>query len=266
MITGHTKLFAVIANPVAHVRTPQALNALFEKHGIDAVLVPIEVAPENFAQAMETLSKFTNFGGAIITVPHKTAAIAHCARVPAPAVAAGAVNVIRREADGTFTGDLLDGDGFVAGMAMEGIEVKGRKIFLAGAGGAASAIAFALAKNEASHITISNRSIDRSQALAQAIRRLYPAVSIATTGSPAGHEIAINATSLGLKESDPMPFDPQELASNAIVAEVIMQPEETKLLAVAKACGLRVHLGKWMLEGQVIEILRFLHPEAAKIV
>ena len=263
MISGKTKIFGTLAHPVSHVRTPQALNPLFAETGADAVLIPIEVAPEDLGTMMANLERMTNFQGGIITVPHKTTVLPYLSKITARAEAAGAVNVIRRDAQGRFEGDLLDGEGFAVGFEMEGIEIRGKRIFIAGAGGAASAIAFGLAARGAGLITIANRSAARAEKLAASLRQHFPAVEIVINGAIEGHDLAINGTSLGLKESDPMPFDPAALSPDAVVAEVIMQPEETKLVLAARARGMHVHMGKWMLDGQVREILRYLCPETA---
>lgn len=258
-ISGHSRIFAIVARPVHHVRTPQALNALFKARGYDGILVPIDVAPdEGLAAAMAALRSFGNWGGFVVTVPHKTAAASLCDRLAPRAEAAGAVNVIRREPDGSLTGDLLDGVGFVRGLREAGFDPGGKRVFLAGAGGAASAIAFALAEAGVSGLTVVNRSPAKAAELAARLRRRFPAVPIDVEGTPAGHDIVVNGTSLGLGSDDPLPLDPQFLEPGMLVAEVIMSPEETGLLRAARDRGCLVHPGRAMLEGQITEIFDFL--------
>jgi shikimate dehydrogenase len=259
MITGRTKVFSILAHPVDHVRTPQALNAIFAERNFDGVVVPMDVSEgEGLLQALTALRWFRNWGGSIVTVPHKIAAASQCDRLTVRAGTAGAVNVIRREPDGSLTGELLDGTGFVAGLRKRGYDPAGRSVFLAGAGGAASAIAFALAAAGARHLTIANRSHAKSEDLANRLRAHFPATVFATDGAPPGHDLVVNGTSLGMRSSDPLPFDPHHLDASMMVAEVIMNPEETALLRLASARGCSTQTGKAMLEGQLAEMFAFL--------
>lgn len=262
MISGRTRLFAIVADPVAHVRTPQALNALFEREGDDAVIVPLEIAAADLATGIKGLRAMRNLGGLVVTVPHKIAAARLCDRLSARARLAGAVNVIRREADGGFAGDLLDGEGFAVGLERAGVALAGKRVFLAGAGGAASAIAFALAQRGVARLTIANRSQDKADALARRLAPSFAGLALSTDAGPEDHDIAVNATSLGLKPGDALAFDPGRLSAGTLVAEVVMQPEITPLLEAARAGGLAVHPGIRMLEGQLGEIRSFLMPTA----
>jgi shikimate dehydrogenase len=230
MISGRTRIFAIIADPVAHVRTPQALNALFEREGQDAVIVPLQIAAADLETGVAGLRAMRNLGGLVVTVPHKSAVSVLCDTVSERARLAGAVNVVRKEADGALAGDLLDGEGFAAGLEQAGVALAGKRAFLAGAGGAASAIAFALAERGVARLTIANRSQDKAEALARRLAPLFPDLALSTEAGPEDHDIAINATSLGLKEGDPLPFDPARLPAGALVAEVVMQPDIKRML------------------------------------
>ena len=258
MISGHTKILAILADPVAHVRTPQVLNTRMAEAGIDAVIVPAEVPPGDLAAAVAGLRRIRNLAGLVVTVPHKTAIPALCDSLSQRAELAASVNVVRRGSDGRLHGDLLDGEGFARGLRLAGVEVAGKRIFLAGAGGAASAIAFSLARRAPARLTVSNRSRAKAQDLVTRLMRAFPNLEAAVGDGPGVHELAINATSLGLKPEDPLPFEPTELPAGATVAEVIMQPEETALLARARTLGLATHGGRHMLDGQIAEMIDFL--------
>lgn len=258
MISGRTRIFAIIADPVAHVRTPQALNTLFAQQGQDAVIVPLQIAAADLKTGISGLRTMRNLGGLVVTVPHKSAMAALCDRLSERARLAGAVNVVRRETDGALAGDLLDGEGFAAGLEHAGVSLAGSSAFLAGAGGAASAIAFALAERGIARLTIANRSQDRAEALARRLAPLFSGLAISTEAGPEDHDIAINATSLGLKDGDPLPFDPARLPAGALVAEVVMQPDITPLLEAARERGLAIQPGKRMLDGQLDAICDFL--------
>lgn len=262
-ITGRTRLFAILADPIAHVRTPQALNAEFVRLGFDAVIVPMQARAGALAQVVDAMRRVENFGGFIVTVPHKTAIAALIDEMPDSARAIGAVNCVRREADGRLVGAMLDGIGFVEGLRRNGHEPKGKSVYLAGAGGAASAIAFALAEAGASGLTIANRTRAKSDDLAARLKTLHPALPVETAPvSPAGHDIVVNATSLGLKQGDPLPLDAAALAPEQLVAEIIMEPQETPLLAAARAKGCRTHPGRPMLLAQIEAMARHLGGRA----
>ncbi|GBR06214.1 shikimate 5-dehydrogenase [Acetobacter oeni LMG 21952] len=244
---------------MAHVRTPQKMNALFESREYDGVMVAVDAAPgADLAAVFAGFRAMANFGGTVVTVPHKTSVVALCDRVSRRAEMAGAANVVRRERDGSLTGDLLDGVGFVAGLTGAEETVAGRRVFLAGAGGAASAIAFALAEAGAAHLTVANRSREKAGELAGRLSEAFPVLSVAVGGEPDGHDIVVNGTSLGLREGDPLPVDAGRLSSGMLVAEVVMMPEETALLREAAKVGCRVHSGRHMLEGQLEAIFAFL--------
>ncbi|MBU2867800.1 shikimate dehydrogenase family protein [Pacificibacter marinus] len=258
MITGRTKLLAIIADPVTQVRTPQAMNAMLSDMGKDAVLVPVEVSREGLAAVVSGFRNIGNFAGVVVTVPHKTAVPPLCDTLSDRAIAAGAVNVIRRDAQGKLHGDILDGEGFTRGLDDAKISVTGMAVFLVGAGGAASAIAFALASRGPKKITISNRTRAKAQALSERLSESFPDVEFCVGDDPSGHDLAVNGTSLGMAPNDALPFDPAGLSSGSIVAEVIMQPEVTPLLAAAEQLGFATHGGRKMLQGQLSELAKFL--------
>lgn len=251
-ISGHTRVYAILADPIHHVQTPQKLNALMRRRSHDGVMVPIHVGAEGLAQVVAGLKRIRNFGGFIATVPHKTGIVSLCDELSAQAERVGAVNCVRREADGRLVGEILDGLGFVAGMRREGHEPKGRDVLLLGSGGAANAIAFALAEAGIAGLTISNRTRARSEELAQRLSQAFPTLPVALgVADPTGHDIVVNATSLGLAEADPLPLDASRLVPGQIVAEIIMHPRITALLAAAEASGCHVHHGLPMLECQL---------------
>lgn len=252
-ITGNTRIFGIVADPIHHVKTPQVMNANFERLGVDAVLIPMHVGPEGLAALFSGLSKMENFGGLIATVPHKPAILDLCDEVTEEARHIGAVNCIRRDPDGRMIGTMLDGTGFVEALkTVTGFDPKGKRAFVAGAGGAASAIAFALAKAGVARLTIANRTADKAEALGERIRAAYPSVTVSTAAATvADHDLVANGTSLGMKETDAPPLDFEKLHRDQVVGDAIMQPEMTPLLKAAQAKGCRIQLGKPMLECQI---------------
>ena len=263
-ITGRTALCAILADPILHVRTPAAINNLLRERGIDGVMVPMHVEPGALASVVSGLRGLRNFSGFIATVPHKSSMPALCDDISDRARAVGAVNVVRRTAEGKLVGDMFDGLGFIQGLRQAGIEPAGRSIYLAGAGGAASAIAFALVAAGVSRLTIANRTRARAAALVQRLAQQGSSVPIHIGDTdPAGHEIVVNGTSLGLHPGDPLPLDVSRLDARQIVAEIIMNPETTPLLAAARARGCRVQPGWPMLACQLGMMADFMGLSAA---
>lgn len=258
-ISGRTRLFGIIADPIGHVKTPQVLNTLMVERGFDGVMVPFHVAPAGLASFMDGMRAVESLCGFVVTVPHKGAMVDLLDEVSDKARRIGACNVVRREPDGRLIGDMLDGDGFIAGLRQAGIEPRGRRVYLAGAGGAANAIAFAFAEAGVARLTIANRTRERAEDLLARLIEAAPALD-AEIGSPdpSGHDLIVNGTSLGLREGDPLPLDGAKLSPDMVVAEVIMQPEITPLLAAARAKGCRIHLGKPMLTCQAELMAAFL--------
>ena len=163
-ISGKTRIFGVIASPIDHVRAPMVFNPECAKCGIDAVLVPLHILPENLPETLKALAQMPNWGGVTVTIPHKMTAAGLCDELGATAEITGAVNVIRFE-KGRMMGDNFDGKGFVAGLIGEGHEPKGADVLLLGAGGAGRAVALALAEARVGRLTIHNRDATKAEAL-----------------------------------------------------------------------------------------------------
>lgn len=251
-ITGNTRLYGIVADPVSQVKTPQTMRKVFDKRGTDGVLVPMHVTPERLPDFVQGLRGVLNFGGMIATVPHKTAMVALCDDITPAARLVGAVNIVRRNADGSLSGDILDGQGFVGGLRQNGIEPRGLRVFLSGAGGAAKAIAFALADAGVAQLDLYNRTQEKAQDIITRLQAVYPAVLMAAVdASPAGYDLVINATSLGMRPDDAFPLDVSGLSAQQTVAEIIMTPALTPLLAAAQAKGCRIQYGLPMLECQI---------------
>ena len=265
-ITGHTRIFAILADPIHHVKTPQGINSLLDEAGFDGVMMPIHVGPEDLATMVQGLRRMKNLGGFVVTVPHKTAMPALCDELTPSAARIGAVNVVHRTADGRFIGGMLDGEGFVAGLRSASIELVGRSAYLAGAGGAASAIAYALAEAGVARLTIANRTTAKAAALVARMNEDFPSLAITVgTDDPSHHDLIVNGTSLGLREGDALPLNIERLAPEQTVAEIIMQPVETPLLRAAAARGCQVHFGAPMLASQIALMADFMGGPAVQV-
>jgi len=260
-VTGKTRVFGTLAHPIDHVRVPSTMNPLYERHGIDAVMVPVHVLPEDLEEAVRGMRANRSLGGLCVTVPHKVTIAALCDEVGASGRRVGAVNAVRFDEDRRMHGDNFDGRGYVAGMQAGGFDFAGKHVLQLGAGGAGMAIAFAVAEAGAVSLSIANRTVAKAEDLAHRVHKAFPACvarGVAADADPAGYDLAINTTSLGLHDGDPLPVDVERLDPATVVSEIIMIPEETALLKAAKARGHKVHFGRPMLEQQIRLIAAFI--------
>ncbi len=259
MITGTTRLYAIIGDPIAHVRTPMAFNDYFLTRKIDAVCLPVHIGRDDLPRGWAGLRSIANLDGFIVTAPHKAEAARLCDRLESDGMHTGVVNTVRREPDGSFSGTLLDGRGFVGGLIKQGHHVKGQRFYMAGAGGAGTSLAYALADAGAVALTIHNRTRSRAARLVAEIGAAFPGIDVRVGTADAGdHGIVVNATSLGLKPDDGHSFDLASADPSALVAEVVMKPDMTPLLIAAESRGHAVHFGIHMLNSQLDLMMQFL--------
>ncbi|GGF15865.1 shikimate dehydrogenase [Aliidongia dinghuensis] len=256
-ITGQTRLYAIMGEPVAQVRAPMVFNRLFAEAGLDARMVAFQVGPADLAAALDGFHRLANLDGLIVTVPHKIAILPLLAELAPMAARSGAVNLIKRRAEGGWIGEMVDGLGFAEGLRTAGHDVADQHVLLVGAGGAGAAIAFALAEHRCGEITVFDVDPARAEALVARLRTDGRPARVAASSDPAGFPIAINATPLGMRPDDPLPFDVTRVDPEALVAEVIMKPRETRLLTLARAQGNPVVLGERMLDYQAPFVLDF---------
>ena len=250
----------MIADPVAQARSPGMANTLLQERGQFGafVLLPMQVPAGALREVIAGLRQVQSFAGAIVSMPHKTAIVPLLDELTSEAQLVGAVNVIARSSAGRLVGTVLDGEGFVAGMRSAGHEVEGASCLLVGAGGAAAAIAFALARHGCASLTIENRTPSKATSLATRVRAAFPDVRV-QVGDPGGrYDIAINATSLGMKADDELPLSRDAIERTALVAECVVAPEFTPLLEAAREKGRAIHTGVPMLTAQMDLILRFM--------
>jgi shikimate dehydrogenase len=257
-ISGTTRLYALLGDPITQVRAPGLLNPVLARRGTDAVLVPMWVAPGDVAPVVRTLRQVANLHGILVTVPHKATVLALADRVTARARLAGSANALRREPDGTWSADTFDGDGFVRGLTEAGHDPKGLRVCVVGAGGAGSAIAVALLDAEVAELRLVDTDPDRCDGLRRRLSRAYPGRVSASTGPRlADVDVVVNATPLGLRPDDPLPFPVTGLPAHAVVADIIMKPAQTALLRAAGERGLATHPGEPMLAHQIASYLDF---------
>jgi shikimate dehydrogenase len=258
MISGKTTLVAHIGYPTEAFKAPMIYNPYFERAGIDAVVVPMGVTVDDFPAFLRPLFNLTNIRGGLITMPHKVTTVALVDDVTPTAQIAGACNAVLKRPDGSLLGDMFDGTGFVRGVERKGRLLKGARALVVGSGGVGSAIAASFAAAGVSALTVFDMNSDSADALAERLRRHYPKIEVASgSKDPAGYDVVVNATPLGMKPGDPLPMDIDRISPQTFVGEVVMKQEFTPFLAAAKAKGCPVQVGTDMLFEMIPAYLEF---------
>ena len=245
-LDGATRLHLIIGDPVAQTKSPAGLTREFQARKVNAICVPLHVAPADFDAVMAAAKKVRNIDGIVITMPHKFAALAHCDETSERTRILGAVNLLRPDKNGRWSGDMTDGTAMVAALQRAGCEPRGKRALVVGAGGAGSAVALALIESGAAGLVVADVDASRRDDL---VRRLAPrgaAVTSAEIADAAGCQIIINATPAGMKPTDPLPLDVARLDANAVVGDLITKPVVTPLLEAARQRGCTVVTGEDM--------------------
>jgi shikimate dehydrogenase len=258
VISGKTTLIAHIGWPTGSFKAPMIYNPWFALKNIDAVVVPFGIEAPHFSSLLRGLFEIRNLHGALITMPHKVTVTGLVDELTPTAKIAGAANAVLKRPDGSLLGDMFDGAGFVRGMERKGRGVAGASALVVGSGGVGSAIAASLAAAGLAQIGLFDAHAPSAESLAARLRTHYSALRV-TTGSndPAGFDIVVNATPLGMKDGDPLPVDIAKVAPGTFVGEVVMKEEFTPLLRAAKEKGCAVQVGTDMLYEMIPAYLEF---------
>lgn len=247
--TGATRLYVIVGDPIAQVRSPAGVSAEFAARGHDGILVPVQVAPADLSDFLSVAARLKNLDGIVVTIPHKFACFEACASVNHRAHFLHTVNLMRRRNnDGGWHGDMVDGLGFVGAARAKGIEPNGMRALLVGAGGAGSAIALALVEAGVRELAIHDRAAERRDALIGRLNALGKAPVRIGTSDPAGFDFVANATPAGMKEGDPLPVDVARLAPHSYCGCVITKPEIPPFIAAARKAGCVTGTGTDMYE------------------
>jgi len=258
MINGNTEIIAHIGFPTHAFKAPMIYNPWFEKAGVNAIVVPMGCQAQDYPDFLRAVFRLANIRGALITMPHKVATTGLLDELSPTAAIAGACNAVRRTTDGRLQGDMFDGEGFVRGVLRKGLALQGARALVVGSGGVGSAIAASLAAAGVAGLGLFDVNADAAQGLGDRLRQHYPALEVALgTNDPAGFDLVVNATPMGMNAGDAMPMDVSRIAPEAFVGEVVMKSEMTAFLAAAQARGCRVQVGSDMLFEQIPAYLEF---------
>jgi shikimate dehydrogenase len=255
-LSGETRVFVVIGDPIAQVKSPGAMTEAMIALGRNCVLVPMHVAAADFGRFMAGAAVARNLDGIIATVPHKFAAYAQCATATERAHFLRSANILRRNNDGSWHGDMSDGEGFVGGMRAAGCTPAGRRALLVGAGGAGSAIALSLLEAGVVELAVHDLDAARRDALLARLKERRGAAGIGPgSDDPSGYTLVANATPTGMRPDDPTPVRVDRLSPEMFVGEVITAPVVTPLLVAARRLGCPTQTGGGMYDAQ-LELMR----------
>lgn len=258
MISGTTRLIGHLGYPTESFKAPMIYNPFFERESIDAVVVPMGCRADDYPAFLRLFFRLSNAHGALVTMPHKVTTVQLVDTVLPTAAIAGSCNAVRREADGRLIGEMFDGEGFVRGVLRKGRKVAGARALVVGAGGVGSAIAASLAKAGAAELALFDAYPPAAEQLAARLAEHYPALALRTgSNDPAGCDIVVNATPLGMKAGDALPLDVSRLSPESFVGEVVMASEITPFLAAARGRGCAIQIGTDMLFEQIPAYLEF---------
>ncbi len=262
LVTGTTAVVAIIGNPIVQVKSPGAMNRYFADHGLDATLMPMEIAPDAIPGFVAMVRRWTNCKGIIVTVPYKQVVAPLLDALTPRAARFSTVNVFRRDPDGTLTGEMFDGVGFIAAAAHHGVDPAGKRAAVVGAGGVACAIANSLCETGVSHLAIQDLDTAKQDALIAKLRDAFPAIEIvAGVATTAGLDILVNGTPVGMNGDPRLPLADAELSglgAHCFVADVVTAPTITPFLAFAQARGCTIQTGLEMTETQLVSLAVFM--------
>lgn len=255
MLTGKTKVFALLGHPVEHSMSPTMWNPALRDLGLDYVYVAYDVHPDDLKEAIDGV-KALDIKGVNVTIPHKENVIKYVDEIDPLAKKMGAVNTIKNE-DGHLKARNTDGGGAKKALFEAGCEIGGRNILILGAGGASRALCFTLAE-EANKVTLTDIMEEKALKLTKEVRNKLDANIIGKKATEAilqenikDTEILINATPIGMyPETDKSPISKELLHSNLFVFDVVYNPLETRLMKEAAEKGCETLGGLEMLVNQ----------------
>lgn len=262
-IRGSTRICQIVGHPIDQVRSPDLFNEHAERLGADVVLVPVDVSPAHVSDFIAFARSWRNSDGFLVTVPHKRAVAGLLDTLTDRARRLQAVNVVRRNPDGSLTGDMVDGLGCLAAARQHGFEAKGRNALVIGTGGAGSAIVDALCDAGVNRLAMHDVDPDRLGAMRQLFGAAFPEVELLESyDGLGGFDFVVNASPAGMGGTGELPIPATQLATlrpDTLVADAVTKPPVTPFLLAAQARGCRVQTGPEMVMGQLEILGRFMH-------
>jgi shikimate dehydrogenase len=249
-LSGKTRIHITIGDPIAQVKSPAGITEGFGKRNVDAIMIPLQVKPADIDNFFRVAKNLPNLDSIVVTVPHKPAAFRFCETTTERAKVLEVCNVMRRQSDGRWHGDMTDGGGFTDALRRSGFDVKGKRVLQVGAGGAGSALALSLKMEGAAEVALCDIDTAKRDALIAKLGSHGHKITPTGKADPTGFDLVVNVTPAGMKDGDPLPVDVSKLSGNMFVADVITLPLVTPLLAAAQAKGCRTQNGLDMFNAQ----------------
>lgn len=264
-LSGATRVHFIVGDPIAQVRSPKGVTAALREAGLDALVVPAHVAPDDLAAFFAGVTPMRNVDGVIITVPHKFSAAGFCASLSDEAAFLGAANTLRRTAGGGWHGGMFDGTGFVAALGDTGCDLRGKRALLVGAGGAGSAIGHALVTAGVASLDVCDNDAARTASLVDRLATLQRGtVRVAAAAvAPESFDVIVNASPMGMRADDPLPVDVSRVPAATFVGDVVTKPPLTPFIEAARARGCRTVTGTQMFARVCDRMVAFLLDSAA---
>jgi shikimate dehydrogenase len=265
-LSGATRLFPIIGDPVKYVESPVRLTRTFHELGHNGICIPLQVPADDLDTVMAGLTASRNVDGILVTMPHKFTAFAHCATSAERAQMLGVVSVMRRNADRSWHGDMLDGLAFVKAQRDHGAQPSGVRVLLVGAGGAGSAIAIALLEAGVGELVVHDADESRVSTLLELLAELGQGRVSAGPPDPTGCELVCNATPVGMADGDRLPVDAALLRSSMFVSDVVAGHGVTPFIRAAEVAGCGTSTGGHMVEAAQALMADFLlgEPDAVQ--
>ncbi|MGO4387795.1 shikimate dehydrogenase [Microvirga sp. 2YAF29] len=258
-VNGRTRLYGIVGHPIEQARSPETVTFELQRRGLNAILLPIHIRPEEFSDVFPRVLRIGNLDGIVVTVPHKGRALSHVHRVGPMGQLSGGVSIIGRSLDDRWIGEMFDGAGCVAALLRRKVALAGRRVLLLGAGGAGSAIAAELARCEPAVLFIHDPETPRCAEVIGKVSRAFPAIRIHSGLPPLEDiDVLVNASSVGMLDDNASPLNVDRLPSRMTVMDAIMDPDRTKLLRIAEESGCQTVYGREMLDSQIVAACDFM--------
>jgi shikimate dehydrogenase len=271
-ISGGTDIYLIPGDPITNVRAPRMFNRVFERCGLDAVMLPVQVRERDFAVWLKATFLARNVKGVIIAPPHKPQVVHLLDSCGLVARVARSVNIVRRTSEGQLEGDLFDGEGILGALDWFNIPYRGKHVLILGAGVSAAAIGVSLAQGGttqgAEFIAFYDPVPGKAIGLATELDGFFDANVVAVDSSdPAGYDLVVNASAVGLGNDDPLPCDVGRMEPHAALFDILLRNQPTPLVRAARSRGLHAQPGFEMLIQQMPFYLDYFGlPEAAQMV
>lgn len=255
-LNGETMLYPIIGDPIRFVKSPQRLTEKLAERGHNGVCVPMLVPDGRLTDLLRGLAPVSNVRGLLVTMPHKRAMFGHCSTASETSKLLGVVSIVRRNEDGSWHGEMLDGLSFVEAQKKAGAKIEGARVLQIGAGAAGSAIAAALLDAGARELVVHDVDAAKAKALVQLLA--HRGCVNAGPPDPSGFGMVINTTPLGMHPNDPLPISPDLLTKSMFVGDVVAGHGETPLLMAARSAGCKTADGSQMVDAGMDLMVVFL--------